>query len=102
LKCHFRCDLTEQNAVVIGSATFLISEVVCNNDHFSRNIISEETSDFVACMSIASTSRPRSQPVLIQFSAKNLSKKGMFGEPQVLQNLPLNCNLSFFHSTIKS
>lgn len=43
----------------------------------------EETSEFVAHMLLTFTVRPRSQPVLLQFCGKNISKKGMFGEPQV-------------------
>ncbi|VDM49597.1 unnamed protein product [Toxocara canis] len=77
------CDFTEQNAVVLGYATFLVSEVVCNSGEFSRDVTNEETGEFVAHMSITFTTRRRSQPVLLQFCGKNLSKKGMFGEPQL-------------------
>uniref|UniRef100_A0A0M3HXA4 Uncharacterized protein n=1 Tax=Ascaris lumbricoides TaxID=6252 RepID=A0A0M3HXA4_ASCLU len=34
-------------------------------------------------MLLTFTVRPRSQPVLLQFCGKNISKKGMFGEPQL-------------------
>uniref|UniRef100_A0A7I4YPB0 Copine domain-containing protein n=1 Tax=Haemonchus contortus TaxID=6289 RepID=A0A7I4YPB0_HAECO len=68
------CEWSENEVTPLGSAYFLISEVVALGV-VVRNLNNEGTGAGVGQMSVGSTARPKPPPLLLQFEGKNFSKK---------------------------
>lgn len=68
------CDWSENDVTPLGSAYFLISEVVAHGV-VMRNLNNEGTGAGVGQMSVGSTAKPKPSPLLIQFEGKNFSRK---------------------------
>ncbi|KAK0399287.1 hypothetical protein QR680_002974 [Steinernema hermaphroditum] len=70
------CDWTEETVVVLGYTTFTVAELVTSaKEPVTRKVINEETGEFVAHALISCAPRVRQTPVLVQFMARNISKK---------------------------
>ncbi|KAK6751146.1 hypothetical protein RB195_002862 [Necator americanus] len=68
------CDWSESEVTPLGSAYFLISEIVVHGV-VVRNLNNEGTGALIGQISIGSTMKPRSPPLMVQFEGKNFSKK---------------------------
>ncbi|TMS39696.1 hypothetical protein L596_006180 [Steinernema carpocapsae] len=78
------CDWTEDAMTVLGYTTFTVAELVCSaKEPVTRKVINEETGEFVSLALISSTPRPRPTPVLVQFLARNISKKVVSDSGQI-------------------
>ncbi|VDL80757.1 unnamed protein product [Nippostrongylus brasiliensis] len=69
-----RCDWTENEVTPLGSAYFLISEIVAQGV-VVRNLTNEGTGVTVGQMSVGSTVKPKPPPLMLQFECKGFSRK---------------------------
>ncbi|VDL67597.1 unnamed protein product [Nippostrongylus brasiliensis] len=68
------CDWTENEVTPLGSAYFLISEIVAQGV-VVRNLTNEGTGVTVGQMSVGSTVKPKPPPLMLQFECKGFSRK---------------------------
>uniref|UniRef100_A0A915Q2X7 Copine C-terminal domain-containing protein n=1 Tax=Setaria digitata TaxID=48799 RepID=A0A915Q2X7_9BILA len=70
------CDYSEEEVIIIGIATFFVTEIVTGTPKLSKPLFHRKNGKLIAALTISYTAQPREELILLQFCGKNLPKKG--------------------------